>query len=123
MRRVDGDGDRWSSLLMNDTADYDDDNDDDDDSAIAAADSLVVLHACPPDHQGGWSDCRRIGASKTKDTQNSDISAPPSSSQKRAKGSLFFFFSFFPALLLSFVTSNLLTFALTRLLLPSHEIG
>ena len=61
MRRVDGDGDRWSSLLMNDTADYDDDNDDDDDSAIAAADSLVVLHACPPDHQGGWSDCRRIG--------------------------------------------------------------
>lgn len=66
---------------MNDVADYegDDDDDDDDDSAIAVADSLVVLHACPPDHQGGWSDCRRIGASKTKDTQNSDISAPPSS--------------------------------------------
>lgn len=48
------------------------------DAANVAADSLVVLHACPPDHQGGWGDCRRIGASKTKDTQNSDISAPPS---------------------------------------------
>lgn len=64
---------------------------DDDESAIAAADSLV-LHACPPDHQGGWGDCCRIGASKTKDTQNSDISAPPSSSHKWAKDSLFFFF-------------------------------
>lgn len=74
IRHVGGGGDRWSSLLMNDA-----DDDNEDDSAIAAVDSLVVLHACPSDHQGGWSDCRRIGASKTKDTQNSDISVPPSS--------------------------------------------
>lgn len=108
MHRVGGGGgDRWSSLLTNDVADYDDD--DDDDSAIAAADSLVVLHACPPDHQGGWSDCRRIGASKTKDTQNSDISVPPSSHKHELKvPSLFFLF--FPAFLLSFVTSNLPSF-------------
>lgn len=76
------DGDNYQPLLLtNGAAGYYDD----DESAIAAADSadsLVVLHACPPDHQGGWGDCRRIGASKTKDTQNSDISAPPSSSHK-----------------------------------------
>lgn len=69
---------RQSPLPMNDaTGRFDDDE-----SAIAAADSLVVLHACPPDHQSGWDDCRRIGASKTKDTQNSDISASPSSPHK-----------------------------------------
>jgi len=109
VRRVGGE--RWSSLPMNDVADYDED-DDDDDSAIAVADSLVVLHACPPDHQGGWSDCRRIGASKTKDTQNSDISAPPSSSHKHElKFPLYF--SLFPALLLSFVASNLPPYPVT----------
>jgi len=59
--------------------DTDDDSNDDGEPAIVVADSLVVLHACPPDHQSGWGDCRRIGASKTKDTQNSDISASPSS--------------------------------------------
>lgn len=73
-----------SPLLAADDAVGDVDNDriDDDEPAIVAADSLVVLHACPPDHQGGWGDCRRIGASKTKDTQNSDISASPSSPYK-----------------------------------------
>lgn len=71
-----GSGDRRRSPpLTNDDAA---ESYDDEESAIdAAADSLVVLHACPPDHQGRWGDCRRIGASKTKDTQNSDISAPP----------------------------------------------
>lgn len=53
---------------------------DDNNSTIAAADSLV-LHACPPDYQGGWYDCRRIGASKTKHI-NSDISASPFLSHK-----------------------------------------
>jgi len=70
-------GNRQSPISMNATGCFDDDE-----SAIAAADSLVVLHACPPDHQSGWDDCRRIGASKTKDTQNSDISASPSSPLK-----------------------------------------
>jgi len=77
-------GDARRSLLLipvDDAAgDADDDSNDDGEPAIVVvADSLVVLHACPPDHQSGWGDCRRIGASKTKDTQNSDISASPSS--------------------------------------------
>lgn len=69
------DSDSCQPSLLNDAASYYND----DESAIAAADSAdsLVLHACPPDHQSEWSDCRRIGASKTKDTQNSDISAPP----------------------------------------------
>ena len=81
----------WGRLIedvrgLDDTGDLVDDggdgvaeeDDDDDEPAIAGADSLV-LYACQPAHQDGWGHWCRFGASKTKDTQNSDISAPPSS--------------------------------------------
>lgn len=49
-------------------------------AAAAAADSLV-LYALQLAHPDGWGHYRRIGASKTKDTQNSDISVFRPSSQ------------------------------------------
>lgn len=49
---------------------------DEEKSATAFVDDSLVLNACQP-AQDGWGHC--IDASKTKDTQNTDISALPSS--------------------------------------------
>lgn len=68
---------------VNDANEVEDENEEK--SAIAVVDSLV-LNACQPAQQDGWGHC--IGASKIKDTQNTDISALPSSHRQNTTETL-----------------------------------